>query len=81
MDTNVRLNYEQYPEKLSSGIIKISDDKSMKISFLESENVIVIELRDTSFGGENKIEVKLTYEMTKDLYKILYILLNQYSKE
>ena len=40
MDTNVRLNYEQYPEKLSSGIIKISDDKSMKISFLESENVI-----------------------------------------
>lgn len=77
MNTNVRLNYIKYPEKLESGIIKISDDKSIKISILEDENNIVLELIDMSFGAENKIDIKLDYEMTKDFYRLIYILLTQ----
>lgn len=78
MDGKVLINYQEFPEYIKSGTIKVSDDQYLKIS-VDKGNAqnIVIEVKDTSFGGEYFNTFVLDYENAKDFYTILYQMLKQ----
>lgn len=78
MESKVRLNYSQFPEHITSGVVKISEDQSIKLSTSkDNESDIVIEVRDNSFGAEYLNNFVLDYDTAKDFYNILYQLLKQ----
>lgn len=78
MQSNVRLNYSEFPNKIESGVIKISNEQEIKL-LLDDEclDKIIIEVRDNSFGAEYLNSFVLDYNTAKDFYSILYQLLKQ----
>lgn len=81
MQANVNLNYIKFPEIIESGVIKISEDQTIKLSVSEEHpNSIVIEISDNSFGAEYLNSFVLDLNESKDFYNIFYQLLKQISK-
>lgn len=76
MESKVRLNYEKFPEVIQSGVIKLNEDQSIKISSSE-ENEVVIEIRDNAFGASYLNSFVLDYDTAKNFYNILYQMLKQ----
>lgn len=78
MDSKVVLNYSQFPEQISSGIVKISEDQLIKLS-ISNDNAtdVVIEVIDKSFGVDYNNNFVLEYNTAKDFMNILYKILDQ----
>ena len=78
MDSKVILNYRQFPEQISSGIVKVSEDQLIKISVSEDDiNNVVFEVIDKSFGIDYNNNFILDYNTAKDFMNILYKILDQ----
>ena len=77
MISNVELSYNEYPEQLSGGIIKISDTKEIKLSITDEKDGLNLEIIDNLFGTKNITKLNLNLETSKDLYSIFYLLINQ----
>lgn len=74
---NVRLNYNRYPEELENGIVKVDEEKDLKLSLNRDKNGILVEIREDIFGTENKLCVNLDFEMAQDVYRLMYLLIRQ----
>ena len=78
MDSKVVLNYSQFPEQISSGIVKISEDQLIKLSISDNNtNDVIIEVIDKSFGVDYNNNFVLDYNTAKDFMNILYKILDQ----
>lgn len=78
MDSKVVLNYSQFPEQISSGIVKISEDQLIKLSISDNNTTdVIIEVIDKSFGVDYNNNFVLDYNTAKDFMNILYKILDQ----
>lgn len=78
MDSKVVLNYSQFPEQISSGIVKISEDQLIKLSISDDNATdVIIEVIDKSFGVDYNNNFVLEYNTAKDFMNILYKILDQ----